>query len=423
MKNIGLRLSFILIVFLSMNACKKEECSFDAVQYFYQPVTITWDEIEDQIGTEPARAIQNPGKIYLLGNLLFINEIDKGIHVIDNSDPANPVNQYFINIPGSMDIAAVGNILYADNYSDLISLDISDLANVQLKERVPNVFYYGSDGMYFQRTDEGVVVDWIEIDTVIELDCNMDFLGEPSFDGGVQFESSGGDVLVGVNAPLAANDAIGVAGSMARFSLYNSHLFVINGSDLKVFDRGVTLSEINNQYISWGIETLFPYEDKLFIGGNRGMYIYDVSNPTIPQYISSYEHINSCDPVVVSGDYAYVTLRSGTECENFTNQLDIIDISTIETPELLKSYPMFNPHGLGISQDDILFLCDGDDGLKVYNAADKNNIQLIEHYADLHAYDVIPLGNSLFMIGQNGFYQYDYSNLEDIHLISTIPVD
>jgi hypothetical protein len=127
--------------------------------------------------------------------------------------------------------------------------------------------------------------------------------------------------------------------------------------------------------------------------------------------------------VVVSGDYAYVTLRSGTECENFTNQLDIIDISTIETPELLKSYPMFNPHGLGISQDDILFLCDGDDGLKVYNAADKNNIQLIEHYSDLHAYDVIPLGNSLFMIGQNGFYQYDYSNLEDIHLISTIPVD
>jgi hypothetical protein len=422
MKSIVIKFGVLLLVFLSMNACKKEDCDYNRIQYFYQPVTITWEEINEQIGTEPARAIKNPGKIYLLGDILFINEINEGVHVIDNADPSNPINQYFINIPGSMDIAAIGNVLYADNYSDLISLDISDFADVQLIERVPNVFYYGSDGMYFQRNEDGVAVDWIEIDTVIQLDCDIQYFSEPFFDGGVQFESSNGDMMVGVSAPLSSNDAVGVAGSMARFSLYNSHLFVINGSELKVFERGVELAEAANQYISWGIETLFPYQNKLFIGGNRGMYIYDISNPILPQYISSYEHINSCDPVAVSSDYAYVTLRSGTECENFTNQLDIIDISDITTPTLLNTYDMFNPHGLGITNEDVLFLCDGDAGLKIYDVTDKNDIQMIQHYADIHAYDVIPFRDALFMIGQGGFYQYDYSDIDNIHLVSTIPV-
>ena len=39
--------------------------------------------------------------------------------------------------------------------------------------------------------------------------------------------------------------------------------------------------------------------------------------------------MTSCDPVVVQGDYAFVTLRGGTECQGFSNQLDIIDISTL----------------------------------------------------------------------------------------------
>src|SRR5690606_2577958 len=104
----------------------------------------------------------------------------------------------------------------------------------------------------------------------------------------------------------------------------------------------------SSQYVMWDIETIFPYEDKLFIGARSGMHIYDLATPENPQKISTYSHINSCDPVVVSGDYAYVTLRSGTTCEGFSNQLEVLDISNLASPSLVKVYPMHNPHGLGV---------------------------------------------------------------------------
>ena len=82
---------------------------------------------------------------------------------------------------------------------------------------------------------------------------------------------------------------------------------------------------------------------------------------------------------------------------------------------------MDNPYGLGISGD-ILFVCDGTSGLKVFDASDP--LLIIEHqlarFPGIQAYDVIPLGKSLLMIGSDGFYQYDYSDVKSIRQISVI---
>jgi hypothetical protein len=95
----------------------------------------------------------------------------------------------------------------------------------------------------------------------------------------------------------------------------------------------------------------------------------------------------------------------------------------LQTINLIQSYPMNGPNGLGIDGD-ILFVCDGDAGLKVYNATDKLHIDdhMIARFPNIKTYDVIPVGGYLFMIGDDGFYQYDYSNLQDIKQISLIPV-
>jgi hypothetical protein len=87
------------------------------------------------------------------------------------------------------------------------------------------------------------------------------------------------------------------------------------------------------------------------------------------------------------------------------------------------SYFMTNPHGLG-KDGDLLFICDGSAGLKVYDAADPKNItsHLIYSYPNIKAYDVIPIGSVLVLIGDDGLYQYNYSNIQDITLMSTIPV-
>jgi len=162
----------------------------------------------------------------------------------------------------------------------------------------------------------------------------------------------------------------------------------------------------------------------MFFGKQTGMQIFSWKVPTALNFISSFWHVTSCDPVVISDGYAYITLRGGNACGSNVNRLDVVKLSAdYKTSTLEASYPMSGPYGLGIDNQ-TLFVCDGDDGLEVYSVEDKLNIDdhLIARFPAIKTYDVIPFGNYLFMIGDDGFYQYDYSNLQNIRLVSQISV-
>jgi hypothetical protein len=82
---------------------------------------------------------------------------------------------------------------------------------------------------------------------------------------------------------------------------------------------------------------------------------------------------------------------------------------------------MTEPYGLGIKEEK-LFICDGPDGLKVYDKSDINNLYQLNHFADINTYDVIPLSSSLLMIGDKVLYQYEYLENE-IRLLSSFSLD
>jgi len=392
------------------------------------PIYLSYEDFRNAIKSEPPQDIQNPGKLYFYNNFLFINEYLKGIHVIDNSDPSSPQKQSFISIPGNVDIAIKNDILFADSYIDLISLDISDLENIKVVGRKKDIFPYilpPYDENY--RVDEidyskGIVVDWEfkKITKEVEQKTYPVFPHYEGIDFMVNTYSSGN---IGYSDN---NSSLGVGGSMARFAIKNNALFIIDNYMLKVFnienDNDILLS--NTLYTSWAIETLFPYKNYLFMGSQNGMLIYDISKPQYPEFISDHWHATSCDPVVVEGNYAYITLRSGNSCGAIENRLDVIDISNIINPILLKSYAMDEPYGLGIDGS-ILFVCDGNSGLKIYDVTDKLHItdNLIVQFRDIQAYDAIPFNGILMLIGDDGLYQYDYSDIKDIKRLSTIAVN
>ena len=219
----------------------------------------------------------------------------------------------------------------------------------------------------------------------------------------------------------------GVGGSMARFTISGDYLYTVNSWQIKVFDISnlVQPNLANTVEAGWGIETIFPYEDKLFLGSNSGMFIFDASNPEEPVLLSTFSHAQACDPVFVSGDIAYVTLRGGSICQNFTNQLDVVDISNITSPRLLKTYPMDNPHGLSKSGDN-LYICEGEFGLKVFDASDWKKIDdnRLTHIKGFATFDIITLTNKnlALVIGRDGFYQFDITNPSDMKELSVLPV-
>ena len=108
----------------------------------------------------------------------------------------------------------------------------------------------------------------------------------------------------------------GKAGSMAKFSISNNNLFLINDSSLLVYDITTESNpvQVNKIDVDFGIETVYTLKDKLFIGAIDGVYIYDISDPQNILYLSHYEHITSCDPVVANDNYAFATLNSRSQC-------------------------------------------------------------------------------------------------------------
>jgi hypothetical protein len=389
-----------------------------------------YDELRTSVAPEQPETLENPGKLYFKDDHIFINEHEKGVHVFDNSDPSDPRNVTFINIPGNVDISIKGDILYADSYVDLVAIDISNLEDIKEIDRMEDVFpymipeYNTSYKVDEVDVEKGIVVGWEvdEVDQEVEFNqhqypvhAKFDYTLEATNTGFSRSSVSGS----------VGNSSIGIGGSMARFTIFENTLFALHNSSLKLFDLSNPSELLSNgeHFIGNGMETLFPYNKHLFIGTQTGMLIYDISTPTNPEYVSSYSHIRSCDPVVVDDEYAYVTLRDGNNCGETVNQLDVIDIEKYSQPFLIKSYPMTHPHGLGID-DKVLFICDGDAGLKIYDASDPYKITKnhLVTFGNINAYDVIPVNDVLLMIGKDGFYQYDYSDVYNITELSHIPV-
>jgi hypothetical protein len=137
-------------------------------------------EVQDVIGYVPSygteyvspitlsgpRAIENPGKIYLYGKYLLVNEISRGIHVFDNSDATAPQAIGFLELAGNTDMAIKDGVLYADHIGDLVSLTLNDFGAIEETGRLPlGTFPLGvppPKGFYFECIDpeKGLVVSW-----------------------------------------------------------------------------------------------------------------------------------------------------------------------------------------------------------------------------------------------------------------------
>ena len=370
--------------------------------------------------TTRSEVISSQGKMCFYNGYIYISEAEKGIHIINNNNPENPQNVGFIELIGNADLAIRNDKLYADSYIDLVWFDISTPSEPVLEGRLENAFQdavptpeneYGADYNYLYNYDgkQGVIVGWrltTRTQTITyESSVLYDVVTRPSTNGGV---SSGG---------------VGVNGSMSRFALYEHYLYSVINNYMSIIDLSgeEPVKAVEKRYIGSNVETIFSYKDNMFMGTPTGMLIYSVTDPLAPQYISAVSHVFGCDPVVVENDIAYVTIHSGNFCGQNTNELIIYDVSNVYNPKLLVSYAMTKPKGLGVDNS-ILFLCD--DGLKIFDASNPQTLigKNLAHYTGMEGYDVIPFDNVLMMIADDGLYQYDYSDLSDIRLLSKLPI-
>jgi len=226
-------------------------------------------------------------------------------------------------------------------------------------------------------------------------------------------------------SPDAMGSGTGVAGSLARFSVVGDYLYVVDDFSLNMYN----VTQANNPTfvktvnVGQGVETIFPFAGKLFIGSASGLFIYDIAPDGTPEYISEYQHFTSCDPVATDGEFAYVTLRNANDCNINAgiNVLEVIDVSDIQNPVMLMQYEMQSPMGVGI-RNDILFVCDVDAGLKIFNAQNSPYLTPITTL-DIEARDVIMLETTALVLAPNKIFQVDFSDINDIKIVGSIRIE
>jgi hypothetical protein len=415
-----------LLLFVSCSRQEEAAPEYSYLQYAaYRPVLMTRTALENSVAALPPQALHNPGKIYLRGAYVFVNEKFAGIHVIDNTNPAQPRPVSFLRIPGNVDLAVRGNVLYADNGPDLVTLDISNPAHPQPTGRVRDAFRElpmpesSSLEEAYQpanRPSTSVVVGWRKLAPGEAVPVRITYTAPR---GGVLVNMM--STSTAASPSSAGGSATGKGGSMARFAILGQTLYTVDDQSLRLFDLQNPAVPTVGQRVPLvpGIETIFPKDHYLFLGTQRGMYIFDVAMPAAPVQVSFYQHLVSCDPVVVDGRYAYVTLRSGQFCGGGANVLEVIDLNILSQPRLARSYPMMSPRGLGV-ENNRLYVCD--DGLKVFDTSQSPALTQVQKFSTSLT-DVIPNGSYLLAVGPGGLYQYAIGStaLQQVSVLPIVP--
>lgn len=245
------------------------------------------------------------------------------------------------------------------------------------------------------------------------------------------------DQDVNSGTPGAANQGSesedGINGSYTAMIAVGNRLYYVDQMKLYTSDisdpQNITI--IDEQVVGEEIETLFHRDGLLFIGSGPALYIYQLDAEGIPSLSSTTpydefaEDQTPCDPVVADARYAYVTLSTteSVRCRRQVpiNQLRIYDVSDIEKPLRVSTTDMTNPKGLAIDGD-ILFVCDSNAGLKVYNVESREAPLLIHHFEGTATFDCIARNGLLIVSGPQAILEFDYTDIGNMQLIGSLEI-
>lgn len=229
------------------------------------------------------------------------------------------------------------------------------------------------------------------------------------------------------NESLNSIGNTGIGGSMARYTIVNNFLYVVNNTNLKVFD----ITQANNPIykstieIGFGIETIYPFKDKLFIGSTSAVYIYSLTNPSQPQPLSiaiSPTILRRCDPVVAKDSFAYATLRVNATCGGHQSVLATYNVVDVTNPFEVDKQDMNEPYGLAYLNK-TLYVCNGLWGFNVYdleNGSLPKFIKTITPSSNIYFYDVIPYNDQLIFWTSKGLEIYNINDQQNPEFLKAI---
>lgn len=415
--------TFILLFFLLLQGCIED---VGKVTVTYEKATAIYGDLaamRGQVLFSISRPISNAGKIFIGEDFLLIGEEGEGIHVFDNSQPENPVNVGFINVFGSREFYLAENDLYAESVYDMVKIDLTDIRQPRLVSRVIDAFATPIEN------SAGEQLIGFEFETVSEeFGINDNRLREirQSLNNTIYLNFEEQLIPPSAVPTSFAGNSNGVIGTVNRIAEHNGYVYVIGTSRLSVFSDAASFEIVNQSSIGWAMETVYPLGDRLFIGTQNSMQVYDISNPIEPEWEGDYWHPVSCDPVLpVTENTAYVSLRSGdfAACPGDTNELLVLNVDdNFGQVTQIQSFSLNSPYGMTLNGNR-LYVGEGANGMAVFDASNPRNLSLINIDRSIEAYDIIPhptRSDLILIAGPDGFSQYEIQASDRFLFVSSV---
>lgn len=403
-----------------LTSCNKELGTTDITYTRSTAIYGDFNEIRSTPLIGSVQSIDNPGKIYVSDAYLLIGEEEKGIHILDNSNPENPTHIGFVNVPGNKEFFVENGYIYAESYYDMLKIDINDIRNPKLINRVEN--YLNSD--YLGDGSNAVIGFKSEKVTEALSDERQDIWDQIYAHDEVLYDYRRAVIPHSAVPASFAGSSSNAIGSVNRITRTKGHVYAVSHERMAVFTDDDELVNLGVLHYGSRMETVYPNGDALFIGGATSVDIINITDPANPLFFGSFWHETSCDPVYPHDDVAYVTLRTGDDevCPGDVNSLITLNISNLSNPFPVSEYEMESPYGVMVIGER-LYVGEGDHGLKIFDISDRFSPELIKYDDALPAYDIIrhPSRTDVILIaGPDGFGQYDVSDDHEFSILSWI---
>jgi hypothetical protein len=320
-------------------------------------------------------SITSPNNVYLYDTLMLVSDSINGLLVYSVADERSPKFKARIPLQGNRGMAMKDSIIYANSWSGILALQIVNDTDYKVTCVVKNDPYNNGQYFYDDYHPYSSSSGW--------FDC-----GTKNFLAGASSENS-----------LDMGGSGGVGGSYAIFAVIDSFLYYIDNSSLITMDisNAAAPRKISETYVDWSIETLFPTEKYLFIGGSAGMYVLDRSDPKYPKRIGAVTHFRARDPVVVRDTMAYVTLRAGWDFRASADELMVVNLKEITSPKLVKEIPLATPFGLAVS-DTLLYIAQGGSGWSLFGLSNPSAPVKLKQWTAPSAKDFIWIKDRLYVM-------------------------
>ena len=360
----------------------------------------------------PADVVACQGDYAYLG-LEYYSASAGGIAIIDNSNPEYPMEvAYFETIDDIFDIEIYGNYAYVGHWGEgLQVLDISnplDPVEVRLYSDpayIEDIFVAGNLA-YMSCINGGLTIADISDPANINILSNYTFGG---YGGCVcAYENivylCGEDILRIIDANDPANPIplsnMAVPSTPHDFAVYEGHLYTSLYYDgMYIYDLS---NPVNPHYVSnitgEALDVVVADDIAYTRNGTRELQMFDVSDPSSPTFINSCATSGDMMDIAHGGDFIYAAYDD--------NGLKVIDVSNTSLPIV---YPCYEPDWWIYSVEldgNYAYVTDCEQGFMVLDVSDPSHMFQAAYLNNIgSAYDIYTVGEYAYVFCPEVGYQ------------------